>query len=84
MSAPRFRYETTAQLRAFRLLTIAQLVHLETMGLGIGAPPMARKAALVALDLHPDSSRNLGADELIDRLRKAARESVGIDAERAE
>lgn len=79
MSRPRFTHETPAQLRAFRLLTIAQLVHLESLGLGIGTPPSAKKAAMAALDISGDGG-SLTAGELIDRLREAAREAVGISA----
>ena len=77
MSALRFRHETTGQLRAFRLLTLAQLVHLEHMGLGIGEPPSAKRAAMAALNIAGDGS-SLTAGDLIDRLRAAARESVGM------
>ena len=78
MTRPRFTHQTPAQLRAFRLLTIAQLVHLETMGLGIGAPPSAKHAAITALGLSGDGSHNVTAGELIDQLRAAAREAVGM------
>ena len=77
MSRARFTHQTPAQLRAFRLLTIAQLVHLEELGLGIGTPPSAKKAAMTALDIGGDGSR-LTAGELIDQLRAAARDAVGI------
>ena len=76
----RFAHETTAQRRAFRLLTIAQLVQLEAWGLGIGQPPSAKRAAMKALDIAGDGSR-LTTGELIDRLREAARESVGMSAD---
>ena len=73
----RFGHETTAQRRAFRLLTIAQLVQLEAWGLGIGQPPSARKAAMTALGLTATAGR-IETGELIDRLRAAARDSIGM------
>ena len=82
MSAP-FHHSTPAQLRAFRLLTLAQLVYLETQGLGIGAPPSARQAALKALDIsEPAGAGRMSANELIAALRKAASESIGHDPAR--
>ena len=74
----RFHFETTAQRRAFRLLTLAQLVQLEEWGLGIGTPPSAKRAAMKTLDI-AGSGAEITAGELIDRLRAAATESIGHD-----
>ena len=76
----RFGIETAAQRRAFRLLTIAQLVQLEDWGLGIGTPPSAKRAAMKALEIRDHDTR-ITTGELIDRLREAARESIGMSAD---
>lgn len=79
MNSP-FHHSTPEQLRAFRLLTIAQLVYLETMGLGIGTPPSAKKAAITALGLNESHGANrMTPNEIIAALRKAATESIGHD-----
>lgn len=74
----RFKFETTAQRRAFRLLTLAQLVQLEDWGLGFGEPPTARRAAMKVLEIRDDSAK-ITACDLIDRLRAAATASIGHD-----
>lgn len=77
MNAP-FHHSTPQQLRAFRLLTLAQLVYLETMGLGISVPPSAKKAALTALDMSEGSGANrMSANDIIAALRQAATKSIG-------
>lgn len=73
---------TTAQLRAFRLLTIARLVELEDMGLGISARPVGREAALNALNVRGPKTNIIGehtrlpAAKLIEMLRQAAAASI--------
>lgn len=84
MRAP-FQHSTPQQLRAFRLLTLAQLVYLESIGLGIGAPPTARRAAIQALSLtHMDGAAGISTNEIIAALRKAATEAIGADPKNAE
>jgi len=82
MKAP-YRLDTPAQIRSFRLLTLAQMVYLERIGLGV-THTTARKQALEALNLDTpqgDGPR-LTAEELVARLRDAATKSIGlIDAD---
>ena len=82
MSAPAFHTATPAQLRSFRLLTLAQMVHLESKGIGMTGRS-AKRQALEALDLTSGTGAGLvETTELIGGLRYLAMQSLGvIDAE---
>lgn len=76
MSRPTFRLTTPAQIRRFYLLTLAQMVHLESIGLGM-TTTTAKRQALEALDLV--GVGNITAEEMIAGLRDLATRSAGLD-----
>lgn len=82
MSRPTFATKTPAQLRAFRLLTLAQMVHLESLGISMTAST-AKRQAIEALDLtHASGGASVTIEELINGLRDLAGQSLRlIDAE---
>lgn len=73
MSRPTFRTETPEQIRRFRALTLAQMVHLESIGI-----PMTGRSAKIqareALDLTGTSAGGglVTPAELIEGLRDLA------------
>jgi hypothetical protein len=78
MSRPAFHLTTPAQIRRFYLLTLAQMVHLESIGLGM-TTTTAKRQALEALDLV--GIGHASAAELIEGLRQLAATSAGLDVE---
>lgn len=78
MSRQSFRLTTPAQIRRFYLLTLAQMVHLESIGLGM-TTTTAKRQALEALDLL--GVGNVTAAEMIEGLRQLAATSAGLDME---
>jgi hypothetical protein len=72
---PRFNTNTPGQLRQFIALTLAQMVHLEDMGI-IVTSKAARRQALDLLDIPTtQEGRRTPVDELIARLRDRALEA---------
>ena len=82
MSAPApFTLTTPAQLRRFRLLTLAQMVYLESVGLSM-TTTTAKKQAIEYLDLNEANGAGyVTAAELIEGLRYLAQQSKGLDVE---
>lgn len=82
MSAPltrqTFYTKTPEQLRSFRLLTLAQMLHLEAQGLSMTGRS-ARRQAIEALDLnHASGAATVETGELIEGLRDQAAKVLGI------
>ena len=75
MTAP-FQHKTPAQLRAFHLLTLAQMAHLESLGITV-THTTAKRQAMAALDERDSYVTPL---DLIRRLRTAAHASVGLES----
>lgn len=75
MTAP-FHHTTPAQLRAFHLLTLAQMAHLESLGI-IVTHTTAKRQAMAVLD---ERDSYVTAPDLIRRLRTAAHASVGLES----
>lgn len=78
MSRPAFRLTTPAQIRRFYLLTLAQMVHLESIGLPM-TTTTAKRQAVEALDMV--GIGHATAAELIEGLRDLAAKSAGLDVE---
>lgn len=77
MSAP-YILNTPAQRRAFILLTLAQMVHLEHTGTTL-THTSARAQAIAMLDMKAqDGANGITANELIAALRVAAVEARGL------
>jgi D-alanyl-D-alanine dipeptidase len=74
MSAP-YSLGTPAQLRAFHLLTLAQMAHLESLGITV-THTTAKRQAMAALD---ERDTYVIVPDLIRRLRTAAHASVGLE-----
>lgn len=78
MTAP-FTFQTRNQMRAFIRLTLANMVYLESVGISMTNGP-ARQQAMRLLDLTKDDGPQTHAD-LINKLRKAAAETVSPEAD---
>lgn len=72
---------TPAQLRRFRLLTLAQMVYFESIGLPL-TTTTAKRQAMEALDISGDGEA-ITADQLVCGLFDAADEAKGITASKA-
>lgn len=71
---------TAAQIRRLRLLTLAQMVHLESIGIGMTGRS-AKRQAIEALDLnHASGAATVETLDLLEGLRAAANASIGIEA----
>lgn len=79
MSKRTYHTATPAQLRSFRLLTLAQMVHLESIGIGMTGRS-AKRQALEALDLSGTTPGvgQLVAGDLIEGLRELATQALGL------
>ena len=76
MTRHTYHLNTPAQIRSFRLLTLAQMVHLESIGLSM-TTTSAKRQALEMLDGIEPKRNDVTAAELIDGLRKAAADQGG-------
>lgn len=79
MSRPRFTLTTNAQIRRFRLLTLAQMVHLESLGFSM-TTTSAKRQAIEELDLNEATGAGyVTYTELVEGLRDLAAQSAGLD-----
>lgn len=70
-----YQCQTPAQLRAFHRLTLAQMVHLESLGITV-THTTAKRQAMAALD---ERDSYVTSHDLIRRLRTSAHASVGLE-----
>lgn len=73
---------TPAQLRRFRLLTLAQMVYFESIGLPL-TTTTAKRQAMEVLDISGDGAA-ITADQIIADLFTAADNAKGITASKAD
>lgn len=78
-----YRLTTPAQIRSFRLLTLAQMTHLENIGISMTGRS-AKRQAMEALDLnHATGASLVEIGDLIEGLRDLAAKVTRIEGAEA-